>query len=243
MINQFILSTLIACTLLNPVDRYDTIIRSDSSCVSTSLTSGIISDIYDSVKITESLEVTSGITKQLSSYTNINNCTSMQASVISTENDVVKESINDTNDADSITEETKETSVIQGEIKYYVYGRNFSEISEDEYNMLCQIVTAEAGTYQSREMVAEVILNRKEITGKSIIDIVYEKNQFEPVSDGRLWTVEVTQEIKDAVNDALSTVHHPKEMLFFRNNYYHELSTTIPYAAEGNTYFSLCYCY
>lgn len=229
MIAQLMIGTLLFCSSLTPTHSYDNIIKAEST-----LTSGVTTNIYDSLKEDTSTNLVSGVSKQITDYTTIKNISEGAVE----ENDVdVVEASNTENDIPDITQ------VIQGKIVYEVCGRNFSELTNDEYSLLCQIVAAEAGTYNSREMVAEVILNRKEITGKSIMDIVYEENQFEPVSNGALWTASVTPEIKDAVNDALQTVHHPKEMLFFRNNYYHDMATTEPYTSDGNTYFSLCYCY
>lgn len=61
-------------------------------------------------------------------------------------------------------------------------------LSEEEYNLLCQLVFAEARgeSHEGKVAVAQVVLYRAERHGVSVTDIIYAKNQFEPVSNGKI---------------------------------------------------------
>ncbi len=93
--------------------------------------------------------------------------------------------------------------------------------SERDYNVLLRIVEAEAGIcdMKGRILVANVIMNRvrsKEFPN-NITDVVYQKSQFSPVSDGRLNTCKVTEETVEAVNRALAGEDHSQGALYFMN--------------------------
>lgn len=126
---------------------------------------------------------------------------------------------------------------------YTVEGRNFSCISEDEFNLLCRIVSAEAGSSEycseAQEMIAEVILNRMDSSSfpNDLTSVIYADGQFQPVTDGNLDSAVITDSVKKSVFTALKEIHHPKNMLYFRANYYHEGLTD--YEEVCGTYFSL----
>lgn len=85
------------------------------------------------------------------------------------------------------------------------------EISEQEREILERIVEAEAGGEDAdgKLLVANVVLNRveSETFPDTITDVVFQCEQgitqFSPVSDGRFWSVTVSDETKEAVERAL----------------------------------------
>lgn len=92
--------------------------------------------------------------------------------------------------------------------------------SNDELITLYKIVEAEATgeTIESKKNVTSVIINR--VNNKnfpnSIIDVVFQKNQFSPISDKRYWTVEVTEETIQAVEQVIRS-GTTTEALYFCN--------------------------
>ncbi len=93
--------------------------------------------------------------------------------------------------------------------------------TDSDYNVLLRIVEAEAGIcdMKGRILVANVIMNRvrsKEFPN-NITDVVYQKNQFSPVLDGRLKSVKVTDATVEAVNRALAGEDYSQGALFFMN--------------------------
>lgn len=91
--------------------------------------------------------------------------------------------------------------------------------SEQDYQVLLRIVQAEAGVCdeQGKVLVANVILNR--VRDKSfpnnITDVVYQRSQFSPVSNGSINTVKVTSQTIDCVNRALSGEDYSRGALYF----------------------------
>lgn len=101
--------------------------------------------------------------------------------------------------------------------------RAFSVISfsDQDYEVLKRIVEAEAGgcDMQGRILVANVILNRVRDAEfpSTITDVVYQRSQFSPVSDGRLNSCSVSEKTVEAVNRALSGEDYSQGALFFMN--------------------------
>ena len=80
---------------------------------------------------------------------------------------------------------------------------------------------AEAGgcDMQGRILVANVILNRVRDSEfpSTIMDVVYQRSQFSPVSDGRLNSCTVSEKTVEAVNRALAGEDYSQGALFFMN--------------------------
>ena len=80
---------------------------------------------------------------------------------------------------------------------------------------------AEAGICDTkgRILVANVIINRVKSGDfpNTITDVVYQKSQFSPVSDGRLNSCTVTQETVEAVDRALAGEDYSQGALYFMN--------------------------
>lgn len=93
--------------------------------------------------------------------------------------------------------------------------------SEQDYELLKRIVQAEAGICDTkgRILVANVIMNRvrSDEFPNTITEVVYQKSQFSPVVDGRLYSCEVTQETVDAVDRALAGEDYSQGALYFMN--------------------------
>ncbi|MEG0961728.1 MAG: cell wall hydrolase [Lachnospiraceae bacterium] len=96
-------------------------------------------------------------------------------------------------------------------------------VSKEDYETLCRIVQAEAGgeDLNGKILVAEVVLNRvlaKEFQD-NVYDVVFEKSggsaQFSPTTDGRFFTVQVTNETVEAVEQALNGEDISQGALFF----------------------------
>lgn len=93
--------------------------------------------------------------------------------------------------------------------------------SDRDYEVLKRIVQAEAGICDTKGkiLVANVIINRvrdKEFPN-TIAEVVYQKSQFSPVSNGSINTCTVTQETVDAVNRALAGEDYSQGALYFMN--------------------------
>lgn len=94
-------------------------------------------------------------------------------------------------------------------------------LSDSEYNVLLKIVQAEAGgcDEKGRILVANVILNRVESDEfpDTVSEVVYQKCQFSPVSNGTINTCKVTKKTIDAVNRALEGEDYSEGALYFMN--------------------------
>lgn len=96
-------------------------------------------------------------------------------------------------------------------------------MSDTDYNTLLRIVEAEAGgeDIKGRILVANVIMNRvkHEEFPDTVTEVVWEyKNgvpQFSPTYDGRINTVTVSDETREAVKQVLEGVDYSEGALFF----------------------------
>lgn len=93
--------------------------------------------------------------------------------------------------------------------------------SQEDYQILLRIVEAEAGICDDtgKVLVANVILNRvrDEEFPDTIKEVVYQKSQFSPVSNGAINTCKVTQQTVDCVNRALMGEDYSQGALYFMN--------------------------
>lgn len=110
-------------------------------------------------------------------------------------------------------------------------------VTDEEYNLLLRVCMSECGgkygePLEGKIAVVETILNRSEIYGKTIEEVVYEQNQYSVSDNG-----EPDETVREAVDIALSSNTYPDDMIYFRAGYYHNFGT--PYRQIGNHYFSL----
>lgn len=113
-------------------------------------------------------------------------------------------------------------SVWGGKIKVYA-GETPLLITEEDKEVLLRIVEAEATCedIKGRMLVANVILNR--VVSKkfpnSIAEVVFQNNgvtyQFAPIKDGRYWTVEVSDETREAVERVLAGEDYSQGAMYF----------------------------
>lgn len=89
--------------------------------------------------------------------------------------------------------------------------KDYLEVSDKEYEILCRIVEAEAtgGDVKQKANVASCVLARVESKEwkNTIEGVVFEHYgnvwQFTPISDGRYYTVKITESTKKAVDQVL----------------------------------------
>ena len=110
-------------------------------------------------------------------------------------------------------------------------------VTDEEYNLLLRVCMSECGgkygePLEGKIAVVETILNRSDIFGMSIEEVVYEPNQYSVSDNG-----EPDETVIEAVDIALSSNTYPDDMIYFRAGYYHNFGT--PYRQIGNHYFSL----
>lgn len=111
---------------------------------------------------------------------------------------------------------------------------NMNDFSDYEIALLERVVMSEASIepYDCKVAVAETILNRMNMYSTSLEDVVYAPNQYSMADNGQ-----PTDEVKQAVAQALEYRVNPANMIYFRQDYYHSFGT--PYTAYGEMYFSL----
>lgn len=95
--------------------------------------------------------------------------------------------------------------------------------AESEYDMLCRIVEAEATgkDIEAKLMVANVVLNRVVSSQfpNTIEGVIFQHRgsvyQFSPISDGRYYSVTVTDGTREAVNRAMAGEDNSQGALYF----------------------------
>jgi N-acetylmuramoyl-L-alanine amidase len=96
------------------------------------------------------------------------------------------------------------------------------QVSAQDYDALCRIVQAEAGGEDEigKILVANVILNRvkSEIYPDTITDVIYDRKngvQFQPTSQSRFETIQVSDSTKACVDRALAGEDHSQGAMYF----------------------------
>ena len=96
-------------------------------------------------------------------------------------------------------------------------------VTQSEYENLLQLVEAEAGGEDliGKMLVANVVLNRVEDKRfpNSINEVIFQSDngvtQFSPVSDGRFYSVKISTETIEAVNQVLQGEDNSRGALYF----------------------------
>lgn len=109
---------------------------------------------------------------------------------------------------------------VASELGYYAQQAVYdNQMSSDEYYTLLQIVEAEAtgGDVTSKMMVAGVVLNRVRDSHfpDTIYEVVWQNEQFQPTSDGRIYSCSVTESTIEAVERVLQGEDYSQGALFF----------------------------
>jgi spore germination cell wall hydrolase CwlJ-like protein len=99
------------------------------------------------------------------------------------------------------------------------YFSNNYEIMDYELEILYKMVEAEAtgGKSDAKINVAHVILNRvmSDRFPDTIIEVVFQERQFQPINDGRYYKVSITESTKSAVHAAINGLDTTEGSLFF----------------------------
>ena len=101
------------------------------------------------------------------------------------------------------------------------------KLNDNEYKVLLKIVEAEAGSEDltGKMLVANVIMNRvnSQKFPDTVTEVVYQRHQgkaqFSPTADGRIDTVNVSQETITAVDKVLNGEDSSNGALYFRSVY------------------------
>lgn len=127
---------------------------------------------------------------------------------------------------DFIVPDTEEIEEIRN--RSIVYSESQLIMSDEDYANLLKIVEAEAGgeDLKGKILVANVIFNRIKSPDfpSNVTDVVWERSggsaQFSPVADGRIYTVTVSKETKEAVNRAIDGEDYSHGALYFMEERY-----------------------
>ena len=148
---------------------------------------------------------------------------SMTKSAASFSNYFNKKKKSSKNDSVSITVSTSSGSSDKKRSDVLNYKHNpdmVKNVTEKEYDILCRIVEAEAGDQDvyGRILVANVVLNRvnyKKEFPNDIEGVVFEKNQFSPISNGAYYRVKVDDVTREAVDRCLEGEDYSEGALYF----------------------------
>lgn len=122
----------------------------------------------------------------------------------------------------------------ENEIPVYTI-ENISKITLDDFYEICRVVMNEAGgeSYKCQVAVAETIINRinSDKFPDTIYEVLYQPYQYSHADNG-----EITDSVKEAVTQALEQHIYDTDMMYFREDYYHEFAED--YFCTDNMYFS-----
>lgn len=112
-------------------------------------------------------------------------------------------------------------------------------VSEEEIELLALVTMAEAEgePEEGKRLVIDTVLNRvdSDYFPDTIHDVIYQKNAFSSIWNGRSKRVKVTDEVRELVKDELRS-RTDSETIFFRTGRYSDYGT--PMYKVGNHYFS-----
>lgn len=111
-------------------------------------------------------------------------------------------------------------------------------ITLEEFELMCRIVMNESGgePFQTQVAVAETIVNRvnSDKFPNTVMEVLYQPYQYSHADNG-----EITDSVREAVTSALEQHIYDTDMMYFREDYYHEFAEDYFYI--NNMYFSRCY--
>jgi len=100
----------------------------------------------------------------------------------------------------------------------YNVSRSGMRVSPEEFDLLARIITAEAASesYKTQVAVGACVLNRVDSPQfpDTIRDVIYQRNQFQPVSNGAI-NKPASESAKKAARDALNGIDPSEGALFF----------------------------
>lgn len=139
--------------------------------------------------------------------------------------------------------EPEQPEPIEPEERLEAYEMTPEELEEelfcDSLELLALCVESEArnqGLY-GKKLVVDVVLNRVDSPNypDNITDVIMQQNQFSVVLNGRIWTVEPSEETFEAIRQELE-VRTNREIIFFTSEGYSPYGE--PWGKVGDHYFS-----
>lgn len=122
----------------------------------------------------------------------------------------------------------------ENEVPVYTIEK-LSKITLDDFYEICRVVMNEAGgeSYKCQVAVAETIINRinSDEFPDTIYEVLYQPYQYSHADNG-----EITDSVNEAVTQALEQHIYDTDMMYFREDYYHEFAEDYFYI--NNMYFS-----
>lgn len=112
-------------------------------------------------------------------------------------------------------------------------------LDETELDLLKTTVYCEAGnqSLETQYMVALTILNRlADGYASDLRGVIYQKGAFAVTKWSNFEQRGWTEQVEQAVEMALQTNVHPRDMYYFRDSYYHSFANN--YKCSGSMYFS-----
>ena len=112
-------------------------------------------------------------------------------------------------------------------------------LDKSEMDLLRTTVYCEAGnqSLETQYMVALVILNRlADGYASDLRGVIYQKGAFAVTKWSNFEQRGWTEQVEQAVEMALQTNEHPRNMYYFRDSYYHSFANN--YKCSGSMYFS-----
>lgn len=141
------------------------------------------------------------------------------------------------NETPATVEETENLEV--EEVSETVIPEPSMVLTQEEKDLIALVTMAEAEgePEEGQRLVIDVILNRvdSEHFPDTVYDVVYQKNQFTSMWNGRVDRCEVRTDILQLVEDELITRTN-ENVVFFRTEHYSSFG--IPVYRVGNHYFS-----
>lgn len=139
--------------------------------------------------------------------------------------------------------EPEQPEPIEPEESLEPYEMTAEELEEelfcDSLELLALCVESEAGNQglYGKKLVVDVVLNRVDSPNypDNITDVIMQQNQFSVVLDGRIWTVEPSEETFEAIRQELE-VRTNTEIIFFTSEGYSPYGE--PWGKVGDHYFS-----
>lgn len=136
----------------------------------------------------------------------------------------------------------QEEQVIEETIEEVVEEKPAYTVSAEERQLLAKLLWAEGRgeSYDCQKAIISVVMNRvmSKDFPNTIKEVVYQKNQFEPVSNGMLDRATPYKQLYDAVDEVIaygSTV--PEWVCYFRASYHFGWQGYEPFCRIDNTYF------
>lgn len=157
--------------------------------------------------------------------------------IITTTAEITIETTTEQNTRVQLESETNETVKQNNEV-YYCNWLDYTFL-RDDYVWLCRTTYCEAGNQDlnTQVMVALTILNRfADGRGKTLKEVIYQPNAYSVVNWQNFEHYGWTEQVEKAVAIALKQNCHPRDMYYFRSEYYHDFC--VSYMVSGDLYFS-----